>query len=99
MFSAKAMIIEITVSQTSVGFSSMQTGGVFYYCHAIIVNIINCVRAQIQYLQEKMSDVAQIHTQDNTYKCIRVKRYEEKLHYCILHLSVINHMLFLSFIS
>ena len=70
----------------------MWAGGAFHYWHAVLVNIINCVSA-IQYLQEKGCKVAQIHTQDNIYECIRVEKCEEKLYYCLLHLSGVNHLL------
>ena len=39
----------------------MLAGGFFYYLHAVLVNIINCVSARIQFLQEKGCKVAQIH--------------------------------------
>ena len=45
------------------------------------MNIINCVSARVLYLQEKGYKVGRIHAQDNTYECIRVQKYEEKLHY------------------
>ena len=62
-------------------------------CGRVFVNIINCVSARIPYLQEKWCKVAQIYAQDNTYECIRVKKYEEKLHYCFLYFSSIDHVL------
>ena len=44
------------------GFPSLRAGGVFYYWHEVLVNIINCVSAQIQFLQKKKGcKVAQIH--------------------------------------
>ena len=36
----------------------MWAGGTFYYCHVVLVNIINCVK--------KGCNGPQIHTQDNT---------------------------------
>ena len=65
----------------------------FYYWHVVLVNIINRVSARIHYLQEKGFKVAQIHTQDNAYECIRVKKYEEKLRYCFLLLSGVDQVL------
>ena len=61
---------------------------VFYYWYAVLVNIISCVSAQLQFLEEKGCKVALIHAQDNTYGCIRVEMYEEKLHYCFFILAV-----------
>ena len=87
------MVIKSTVSQTSGSFSSMRAGSFFYYWHGVLVNIINCISIRIQYLQEKGCEVAQIHTQDNTYECIKVEKYEEKLHYCFFHLSGVDHVL------
>ena len=46
------MVIKFTVSQTSGSFSSMRAGGVFYYWHTVLVNIINNVRARLPCLQE-----------------------------------------------
>ena len=50
---AKAIVIKLTVSQTSGSFSSMWAGGAFYYYwHALLMNIINCISAQISLLKE-----------------------------------------------
>ena len=50
--SAKAMVIKLTVSQTSENFSRMRAGGVyFYYWHMFLINIINYASAGVQYLQ------------------------------------------------
>ena len=46
------------------------------------MNIINCVSVHLQHLQEKKCKVA--HTEYNTYICIRVEKYKEKLHYFFL---------------
>ena len=45
---SKAMVIKLTVSQTSGSFSSMRAGGVyyFYYWHVFLMNIINYASAK-----------------------------------------------------
>ena len=56
------MVIKLTVSQTSGRFSSMQAGGVFYYYgHMLLMNIINCISAQISLLKEI---------------CVRIEKYK-----------------------
>ena len=59
----------------------MQVGGVIFYWHAVLMNIIHCLSAPIQHLPEKRCKVAQIYTQDRTYDYIRVEKYEQILHY------------------
>ena len=88
------MVIKLTVSQTTGSISNMRAGGVsFYYWHVVLVNIMNRVNARIHCLQEKGCKVARIHTQDNTYECIGVEKYEEKLYYCFLLLSGVDRVL------
>ena len=49
------------------------------------MNIINCIRAQIPYLQGNECKVA--HTEYKTYMCISVEKYKEKLHVHYLFFS------------
>ena len=62
----QAMVIKLTVSQTSGSFLSMREGGVW---SAILMNIINCFGAQIQRLQKNECKVAR--TNYKMYTCRR----------------------------
>ena len=65
----KAMVIKFTVSQTFGSFSDIwkllkHAGGrCFFNCwHAVLVNIINCVSAGLQFLQERVQSCTNPHT-------------------------------------